>query len=118
MAQPQSLTKAVSTLLAGGALAQLLPLLLGPLIARLFTPEAMGLFTQFATVAATVAVAASLRYEQALPLAHDGDEARTLLALSLRLLAAAVAFSVPLAWALHALGWLPMPAWWPGCCKY
>lgn len=113
MAQPQSLTKAVSTLLAGGALAQLLPLLLGPLIARLFTPEAMGLFTQFATVAATVAVAASLRYEQALPLAHDGDEARTLLALSLRLLAAAVAFSVPLAWALHALGWLPMPAWLP-----
>ncbi|MFV0679506.1 lipopolysaccharide biosynthesis protein [Ottowia sp.] len=111
------LRQAALTLLAGGALAQLLPLLLGPLIARLFTPEAMGVFTQFATVAATLAVAASLRYEQALPLArHDaaGDaEAHALLALSLRVLLVAVAVSVPLAWALHVLGWLALPAWLP-----
>ena len=104
-----SLARATLTLLAGGALAQLAPLLLGPFIARLFTPEAMGLFTQFATVAATLAVAASLRYEQALPLERDEAEARALLALSARLLALAVLVSVPLAWALHAAGWLPLP---------
>lgn len=106
-AQP-SLTRATLTLLGGGALAQLLPLLLGPFIARLFTPEAFGLYTQFATVAAALAVAASLRYEQALPLARSDDEARALLALALRLLLAAVLLGVPLGWALHALGALPL----------
>jgi len=108
-----SLARATLTLLAGGALAQLVPLLLGPFIARLFTPEAMGLFTQFATMAAALAVAASLRYEQALPLARDDGEARALLALSARLLVLAVLVSVPLAWALHAAGWLPLPALLP-----
>ncbi len=108
-----SLARATLTLLAGGALAQLAPLLLGPAIARLFTPEAMGVFTQFATIAAALGVAASLRYEQALPLAQGEDEARALLALALRLAAAAAALSVPLAWALHAAGWLPLPALLP-----
>ena len=92
-----SLVGATLTLLTGGALAQLVPLLLGPFIARLFTPVAFGLFTQFATVAAALAVAASLRYEQALPLAFGDGEARALLALALRLLALAIAVSVPLA---------------------
>jgi O-antigen/teichoic acid export membrane protein len=108
-----TLIRATLTLLAGGALAQLAPLLLGPFIARLFTPEAMGLYTQFITVAATLAVAASLRYEQALPLAREDSEARALLALSLRLLALAVLASAPLAWALHAAGGLPLPALLP-----
>ncbi|MFT4193340.1 MAG: polysaccharide biosynthesis protein, partial [Ottowia sp.] len=108
-----TLARATLTLLAGGALAQLVPLLLGPFIARLFTPEAMGLFTQFATIAAALAVAASLRYEQALPLARDEGEAHALLALSARLLGLAVAVSVPLAWVLHAAGWLPLPALLP-----
>ena len=108
-----SLTGAMLTLLGGGALAQLLPLLLGPFITRLFTPEAFGLYTQFATVAAALAVAASLRYEQALPLARTEDEARALLALALRLLLAAVGLGVPLAWALHALGVLPLAALLP-----
>jgi O-antigen/teichoic acid export membrane protein len=108
-----TLTRATLTLLAGGALAQLAPLLLGPFIARLFTPEAMGLYTQFITVAAALAVAASLRYEQALPLTREDRQARALLALSLRLLALAVCISAPLAWALHAAGWLPLPALLP-----
>lgn len=108
-----TLVRATLTLLTGGALAQLAPLLLGPLIARLYTPAAMGVFTQFATVAATLAVAASLRYEQALPLARADGEARALLALALRLVALAVLLSLPLAWALHAVGWLPLPALLP-----
>ncbi|MDO5623958.1 MAG: oligosaccharide flippase family protein [Pseudomonadota bacterium] len=105
--------RATLTLLTGGALAQLLPLLLGPAIARLFTPEAFGLFTQFTTIAAALAVAASLRLEQALPLALDDADAAALLALTLRLVAGAVLLSVPLAWALHAAGWLPLPALLP-----
>ena len=52
------LLRATVTLLMGGALAQLVPLLLGPVLARLFTPQAFGVFTTFSTVAATVAVVA------------------------------------------------------------
>ncbi len=113
MGRGVSLARATLTLLAGGALAQLIPLALGPLIARLFTPEAFGLYTQFFTVAAALAVAASLRYEQALPLAPDEGEARALLALALALVGVATLLCLPLAWALHAAGWLPLPALLP-----
>ena len=104
-----SLLRATLTLLAGGALAQLIPLLLGPLITRLFTPEAFGLFTSFSTIAATVAVVACARYEFALPMARDGREARALLALCLRIGLIVLLLCLPLAWALHALGYLPLP---------
>ncbi len=100
-------------LLAGGAAAQAVPLLLGPLLTRLFTPEAFGVFTQFSTIAAALAVVASLRYEQALPMALDDEDGAALLALALRILLAAVLISVPLAWLLHARGWLPLPALLP-----
>ena len=112
-ARTSTLLGATLTLLAGGALAQLAPLLLGPFIARLFAPEAFGLYTQFTTVAAAVAVAASLRYEQALPLAGPADEARALLALALHLLALTVLLCVPLGWALHAAGVLRLAVWLP-----
>lgn len=86
-AQPRTgLLRATLTLLTGGALAQLVPLLLGPVITRLFTPEAMGAYTGFATMAATVAVVACARYEFALPMARDEQEAHALLALSIRIL--------------------------------
>ena len=42
-----SLLRATLTLLAGGALAQLIPLLLGPLITRLFTPEGIAALKSF-----------------------------------------------------------------------
>ena len=94
--------RATFTLLTGGALAQLVPLLLGPVLARLFSPEAFGLFTAFATIAASVAVVACARYEYALPMAHDDAEAAALLSLALRIWVGVVALSVPLAWVLHA----------------
>ena len=40
-----SLLHATLTLLMGGAVAQLVPLLLGPVLTRLFMPEAFGAFT-------------------------------------------------------------------------
>lgn len=102
--------RATFTLLSGGALAQLVPLLLGPVLARLFSPEAFGLYTAFATIAASVAVVACGRYEYALPLARDEGEAAALLSLALRIWLGVSLLSLPLAWALHAAGRLPV-AW-------
>ena len=105
--------RAILTLLAGGALAQALPLLLGPWLTRLYRPEDFGLYHLFAAVAANAAVVACARYEFALPMARDDAEATALRTLCLRLLAASVAVSAAagLGWALWA--GVPWPLWLP-----
>ena len=105
--------RAILTLLAGGALAQALPLLLGPWLTRLYRPEDFGLYHLFAAVAANAAVVACARYEFALPMARDDAEATALRSLCLRLLAASVAVSAAagLGWALWA--GVPWPLWLP-----
>lgn len=107
-----SLLRATLTLLAGGALAQALPLLAGPVLSRLFTPQAFGAWTQFATVAGALAVAACLRYEQALPLARAPRAAQALLALCWRLLLAAGVLAAAVGAVLGAAGWLPQLTLW------
>ena len=106
--------RAILTLLAGGALAQALPLLLGPWLTRLYRPEDFGHYHLFAAVAANVAVVACARYEFPLPLVADEAEARALRTLCLRLLAGVVCLSAlgALAWALYAgqAEWLWLPA--------
>lgn len=104
-----ALLRATLTLMAGGALAQALPLLLGPLLTRLYTPTQFGLYHLFAAVAANVAVVACARYEHALPLARDDDEARALVALCRWILLAVIGLS-----AIGAVAWaLGIGALWP-----
>ncbi len=107
------LLRATLTLLAGGALAQLIPLLLGPLLTRLYVPEQFGVFHLFAAVAANVAVIACARYEFALPMARGADEATALRALCTRVLTGVVVAS-----AAGAAGWSAVsgqlwPLWLP-----
>jgi O-antigen/teichoic acid export membrane protein len=105
--------RAVLTLLAGGALAQALPLLLGPWLARLYSPAEFGVYHLFAAVAANAAVVACARYEFALPLAADEAEATALRTLCRRVLVASTAMAAlaGLAWALAAGRWWPL--WLP-----
>jgi O-antigen/teichoic acid export membrane protein len=99
-----SLLRASLTLALGNALAQLLPLLLGPWIARLYTPAEFAEYSLVWAVASNLAVVACARYEMALPLAAGASSTRALLALCLRLLA--------LLWGLSALiGWLLQSRW-------
>ena len=98
------LLRAVLTLLAGGVMAQALPLLLGPLLTRLYTPQEFGIYHLFAAVAANLAVVACARYEFALPMAREDGEAEALRALCLWILAG-VSFASLLggvAWAAFA----------------
>jgi O-antigen/teichoic acid export membrane protein len=85
---------ATLTLLAGGALAQAVPLLLGPLLTRLYSPQQFGHYHLFIAVAANIAVVACARYEFALPLERDDGEAMALRALCRWLLLAVTALSV------------------------
>lgn len=97
--------RATLTLLAGGALAQAIPLLLGPWIARLYTPAEFGLFSLWWQVAANIAAVGCVRYEFALPLARTEGDARALLALCARV-AVAVWLAAVLLAAVLAL-WRP-----------
>ena len=56
MAPDTGIFKPTLTLLAGGALAQVLPLLLAPLLTRLYTPDQFGHYTLIAAVAVNVGV--------------------------------------------------------------
>ena len=99
-----SLKRATLTLLAGSALAQAIPLLLGPWIARLYTPAEYGQFSLVWTVAGNLAVVGCARYEFALALEKDESGAAALLALCLRMLLAMTAMAVVVggAWMLWA----------------
>jgi O-antigen/teichoic acid export membrane protein len=108
------LLRAVLTLVAGGAVAQALPLVLGPWLTRLYTPQQFGVYHLFAAVSANLAVVACARYEFALPLVGDGTDAAALRALCLRVLAgvtlaSALAAALWFAWSAHGwTGWLPV----------
>ena len=105
----QGLLRASLLLLAGGAAAQALPLLLGPWLTRLYTPAEFGQFHLLAAVAANLAVVACARYEFALPLARDEAEARSLSALCRWLLLAATLLA-----SLLGAGWAVwVGQWWP-----
>ena len=101
--------RAILTLLVGAALAQALPLLLGPWLTRLYRPADFGAYHLFSAVAANLAVVACARYEFALPLAACEAQATALRTLCLRVLALVTALS-----ALAALAWAAWAsALWP-----
>jgi O-antigen/teichoic acid export membrane protein len=110
---PAGLLRASLTLLAGSAAAQAIPLLLGPLLTRLYTPAEFGRFQLFASVAANLAVLGCGRFEFALPLARDDAEAQALRRLALRILVVLTLLCVPagLLWAWYAgePWWLALP---------
>jgi O-antigen/teichoic acid export membrane protein len=110
---PAGLLRATLTLLTGGALAQALPLLLGPWLTRLYSPQEFGVYHLFAAVAVNIAVVACARYEFALPLAADGREADALRLLGLLLLGLVtlVCAVIGVAWTMRiGAGW---PLWLP-----
>lgn len=74
-------SRSVLTLVAGGAAAQAVVFLARPVLTRMYTPEAFGALGEFVALAALLAVLATLRYEDAIPLPTQHDGAGALLAL-------------------------------------
>ena len=104
------LLRSTLTLLAGGALAQVLPLLLGPWLTRIYSPTEFGQFSLVWTLSTNLAVIGCARYEFALPLERDDKQASLLMALCGRLLLTVTAVSVVIAWLLAA--WQDLPLFW------
>lgn len=78
-----SLRQRFTQLASAAAISQAIPLLMAPLLARQFGPEAVGQWALFAALAANLATVANLRYEYAVLLPRRGGEAALLLELCL-----------------------------------
>jgi O-antigen/teichoic acid export membrane protein len=114
-----SFIRDVAKLSLGTLAGRLLTVAALPLLTRLYSPEDFALLASYVAIVSTIAVAACLRFEIAIPLADTDDDAKHLLVLALLALAAVtlVALLVVLAWpqqlttstgqpALQAYGWL------------
>jgi hypothetical protein len=77
-----STLRSVLTLAGGTALSQGLIVLASPLLTRLYSPASFGAFTVFVSLLSVLSCVATLRYELAIPLPKDDDEALTTCILS------------------------------------
>lgn len=69
-------------LIGGAAVGQVISLAAYPVLTRLFSPGELGVLSVYTSVLGTLAVVACLRYEQAIPLPKEDDDATALLFLS------------------------------------
>ena len=71
---------------AGTGLAQLLNVLVSPIITRIYTPEDYGILTVYMALLGMLTIVSSLKYESAIAIADDDEKAINILALSIFIL--------------------------------
>ena len=76
----------VIILTSGTLLAQLIPILISPILTRLYSPEDFALLAFYLAVANFFVVIATLRYEQAILLPKDDEDALSIVALCMLVL--------------------------------
>lgn len=86
---------AKNVLIMGGgtAGAQILGAVFSPIITRIYTPEEYGVLSLFVTILGLIAITASFKYEDAIPIAGNDEQAINVLGLSFLILLVYVAFS-------------------------
>ncbi|MBX2827777.1 MAG: oligosaccharide flippase family protein [Flavobacteriaceae bacterium] len=65
----------VATLVTGTAIAQAIPILISPILTRLYSPEDFGVFALYLSIASVIAVIATGRYEFAITLPPKDEDA-------------------------------------------
>jgi len=83
-------------LFTGTALAQAIPILISPLLTRLFTPSEFGLLAIYVSISSLIAIVATGRYEMAIVLPKDNKNAYSLLVLSVMMAIAVSTLCFPL----------------------
>jgi len=71
------------TLMVGTSLAQALPIAAAPILSRLFTPHDFGVFALFTAITSVISIVASGRYELAILLPSDDNDALYIVILSI-----------------------------------
>lgn len=70
--------KQLITLLGGTALAQLIPILISPILTRLYSPDQFGIFALFSSIVLTAIIVTTLRMEMAIILPKKHYEANNI----------------------------------------
>jgi len=78
--------KNVMMLVSGTAFAQVISVLLSPIITRIYSPEEFSTLTIFISILGVVSLLGSLTYDSAIPIAEDNVKAINILSLSLIIL--------------------------------
>lgn len=73
----------VATLFSGTAIAQALPIIIFPIITRIYTKEAIGFYFVYAAISLILQIISSLQYQLAIVLPKSTKEANTIFELSL-----------------------------------
>jgi len=68
-------TKNVLTLMSGTVIAQAIPIAIAPVLTRIYTPDDFGVFALFFAILSIFSVVMNLRYENAIMLPKNEDEA-------------------------------------------
>ncbi|AQX16743.1 hypothetical protein BKM78_13125 [Tessaracoccus sp. T2.5-30] len=71
------------TLMSGTAIAQLLPILMSPVVTRLYSPAEIGVYTVFMAFTSGIATIAAWRYDLAIVLPKQDRDARALVRLAM-----------------------------------
>ncbi|MFA6922745.1 MAG: oligosaccharide flippase family protein [Bacteroidales bacterium] len=74
--------KNISKLVAGAAIAQAIPFFVAPVLTRIYSPSDFGFFSIFMSIAAGITVICTARYDLAIVLPKNNDDAQKLIALS------------------------------------
>lgn len=104
VATNSNFAKNISTLVSGTVLAQLIPILIQPVLRRYYPEEVFGAYAVYMSLLGILYVVTSLRYEQAIVIPKDDQEAKSIfataqlfnLALSLLLFILVLVFKQPL----------------------
>lgn len=75
--------KSVLTIFTGGAIAQVIPFIVEPVLTRIYTPEEFALFAQFVSFTTLFTIVATARYELAIMLPKTERKSINVFALSL-----------------------------------
>jgi O-antigen/teichoic acid export membrane protein len=74
--------KNITLVASGTAFAQLLSILLSPIITRIYSPEEYGILSVFVSLLSLLSVGATLNYHRAIPLAENDKKSFNVIALS------------------------------------
>lgn len=114
------LLRSASVLISGSIIAQLLSILLRPILTRLFSPESFGIYSVYLSLVGIIIVFSSLRYDDAIVLPKSDKESTNLLGLSLILnfLINLIFFSLVLLFGRKIISFLNLPSNFPVAILY
>jgi O-antigen/teichoic acid export membrane protein len=91
----------VAAMMTGTIVAQALPIALSPILTRLYTPQDFGVLAIFMAMNAIVSVVAAGRYDTAIMLPEDDEDALNIVAISMAITLAVSALSALAIFLLH-----------------